>query len=218
MFFRRLFLGAIFLAGFGWLSIVYSIPSVPDPVVEAPIEINRDDESIVPASSRAPNPKVQNGDIYDKAVLKVADIKTLIVPENAKVERTGAEGPIELYVKKTQSFGGHPPEPMTLESARKKMGCATKTANATVTLATYGEFSTKEGGAHMKLLLRVPAALTVETQPGLSGPESGGHKRQSGAYLTKEPDTKDGYWYGPSSAGPRWKAIPMEPDVKRTAK
>ena len=218
MFFRRLFLGAILLVGFGWISLVYSIPNVPNAVADAPIEINNDDESIVPAPSRAANAKVQKGDIYDKGTLKTADIKSLIVPDNAIVERTGTEGAIELYVKKTQSFGGHPPEPMTLESARKKMGCATKEENGKVTLATYGEFSTKEGGAHLKLLLRVPASLIVETQPDLSGPKSAGHRKLSGAYLTKEPDAKDGYWYGPASAGPGWKAIPMEPDVKRTAK
>lgn len=216
MLLRRLFPCVILLGGFGWLGLDCSNQNPSAPVSAVPV--NNLDESIVPHSSPAPNPKVQNGDVYDKAMLKAADIKTLIVPDNANVERTGADGAIELYVHKTQSFGGHPSEPMTLEDARKKMGCATRAYDGTVTLATYGEYSTKEGGSRIKILLRVPATLSIETQPGLSGEESKGQKRKEGSYLTKEPDAKDGYWYGPASAGPGWKAIPMEPDAKRTAK
>jgi hypothetical protein len=184
----------------------------------SPAVMDTGDKSIVPDAEPAPNPKVQNGDVYDKAVLQAADVKTLIVPDDAKVERTDAKDSIELFVKKTQSFGGHPPEPMTLSGARKNMGCALTSEDGKVTLATYGEFSTIEGGTHMKLLIRVPPALVVETQPGLSGPKSKGQRKQGGGYLTKEPDAKDGYWYGPASAGAGWKAIPMEPDAKRTAK
>jgi hypothetical protein len=216
MLLRRLSFGVALLAGLGALSFGCSNQVPPPPVVAAIME--HQDESIVPDPRGAPDPKVQNGDIYDKAIIKAADIKTLIVPENAKVERAGAADAIELYVKKTQSFGGHPPEPMTLEAARKHMGCATKAENGKLTLATYGEFSTKEGGAHMRLLLRVPAGLTVETQPKLSGPESSGQRKQDGAYLTKKADAREGYWYGPASAGTGWKAISLEPDPKRTAK
>lgn len=216
MFFRRFLLGAILLAGFGWLSGGCSNQISPAPATLAPVENH--DESIVPGSSPAPSNIVQNGDVYDKAVLKAADIKTFIVPDNANLSRSGANESIEVYVKKTQSFGGHPPEPITLEGARRNMGCATRAYDGTVTLATYGEFSTKEGGATMKILLRVPATLSIETEPGLSGEESKGQKRKEGSYLAKEPDSKDGYWYGPASAGPGWKAIPMEPDPKRTAK
>ena len=97
------------------------------------------------------------------------------------------------------------------------MGCATKSKEGKVILATYGEFSTKEGGNRMKLLVRVPERLTVEAQKNLSGPKSEGQRKQEGTWLTKESDTKEGYWYGPSSAGPGWEAIPMEPDPKRTA-
>jgi hypothetical protein len=216
MFFRRFLIGVIFLLGLSSLGPGCSKQTPPPPVVAA--SMDNQDKSIVPDPRGAPNPKVQNGDIFDKAILKAADIKTLIVPENAKVEQSGTEGAVELYVKKTQSFGGHPPEPMTLESARKHMGCATKVEDGKVTLATYGEFSTKEGGSEMKLFLRVPAGLVVEKRPNLSGPNSAGQRKQEGGYLTKEPDARDGYWYGPASAGAGWKAIPLEPDPKRTAK
>jgi hypothetical protein len=104
---------------------------------------------------------------------------------------------------------------MTLAQARKKMGCALQWAGGKTAIATYGEFSTKEGGAHMKVLLRVPAALIVEAQPGLAGPDSKAQGRSDG---TKEADKKDGYWYGPTSPGLGWKVIALEPDTKRTAK
>src|SRR5436190_24095624 len=118
MFLSRALSVVILLACVAWLLPGCSNQDVPKP--SAPV--NNPDESIVPDSEPAPNPKVQNGDIYDKAILKAADVKTLIVPDNAKVEGTDAGGAIELFVKKTQSFGGHPPEPMTLAGARKQMG------------------------------------------------------------------------------------------------
>ena len=214
MFFGRLLFGVILLTAFGVLGAGCSNQQPQSQVAAPPVDSR--DESIV-LDPFAPSPMVQNGGMYDKAVLKAADIKTLVVPDNAKVDRSGANGAIELYVRKTQSFGGHPPEPMTLAAARKHMGCAVKSEDGKVTLATYGEFSTKEGGSHMKVLVRVPAGLAVETQKGLSGPKSDAQRKQEGAYLTKESDTKEGYWYGPSSAGPGWKAIPMEPDPKQTA-
>ncbi len=216
MLLRRLTFCVIIIPGLGSLSLGCSNQNPPAPHMAAPMDNH--DESIVPDPEGAPNPKVQNGDIYDKAILKAADIKTLIVPGSARVERAEAGDAIELYVKKTQSFGGHPPEPMPLEAARKHMGCATRVEDGKVTLATYGEFSTKEGGAGMKLLLRVPPGVIVDSQPNLSGEKSAGQRQQEGAYLTKESDAKGGYWYGPASAGLGWKAIPMEPDPKRTAR
>ena len=99
---RRLSLGVAILAGLGSLSLGCSNQNPPAPGAAAPMDNH--DESIVPDLRRSFDPNVQNGDIYDKAVLKAADIKTLIVPENAKLERSGADGAIELYVKKTQSF------------------------------------------------------------------------------------------------------------------
>jgi hypothetical protein len=182
-----------------------------DPPMVAKGQIVDEDESIVSDGKGAPNPKVENGVVYDKATIKAAHVKTLIVPDNATVERIDSKGEIELYIKRTQGFHGHPPEPMPLKAIRKKMGCATRMEAGKATIATFGEFSTKEGGASLKLLIRVPKALSVETKEGLSGANSAGQGKQ-------EADKKDGYWYGPTAPGEGWKAIPTEPDPKRTVK
>jgi hypothetical protein len=176
------------------------------------------DESVVPDPNKAPSPKVENGDVYDKAILNAGDIKTLIVPDSAIVERTAKEGQVELYLKKTLSFGGHPPEPMPLVSIRKDLGCAARAQNIKVLLGTFGEGSSKEGGAYLKPLIRVPAALAVETEKGLSGSDSQAQKNQKGHYLFEEPVPNDSPEHALISAGPDWKRIPTEPDPQRTAK
>jgi hypothetical protein len=78
-------------------------------------------------------------------------------------------------------------------------------------VATFGEFYTIEGGASMKLMAAVPERLGVEQRKGLSGHDSAG-REWHGAYLTKPPDAKGGYWYGPPSPADGWRAVPDEPD------
>jgi hypothetical protein len=69
---------------------------------------------------------------------------------------------------KTLSFGGHPPEPMSIHGARKTMGCAVRVEGDSLVVATYGEWaSRKEGGAHMKLVAVIPDGVEVEQRPFL---------------------------------------------------
>jgi hypothetical protein len=178
--------------------------------------VNEQDNSIMPSSSPSTSDKVQNGDVYDRAVLSTHDVKLLMLPEGAKVERTAPGGSIELYVRKTQAFRGHPPLPMTLQNVRRRMGCASQIDKGKLTVATFGEFSTKEGGARMKLLVRVPAGLAVKTQTGLSGPDSAAQRKADDS--DEKGADRNSYWYGPSQAAPDWKTIKTEPDAKRTAK
>jgi hypothetical protein len=159
---------------------------------------------------------VENGDAFDKTSIDVTPYKKIVVPENAEVQTQGKEPRLQIYMKKTLGFGGHPPEPMSIYTARKKMGCAVQVEGNDLLLATFGEWASKEGGATMHLLLIVPDGLEFEKRSGLTGLESAGNK-SNWALLTKPKEPKEGYWYGPEAPGEGWKAVPDVADRERKA-
>jgi len=112
------------------------------------------------------------------------------------------------------NFHGHPPKPVTLQGAHKYMGCATQREADTLVFATYGEWSTKEGLAELKLVFIVPKTLDVEQRTGLSGPNSVAAGNEDGAGR----DGKYGYWYAATSPAQGWTAVPDVSDLDRTAK
>jgi hypothetical protein len=65
---------------------------------------------------------------------------------------------------------------MSIQTARKKMGGAVRADETALLLATFGEWSSKVGGALMHLLLMIPEGIEVEKRANLSGPESFGNK------------------------------------------
>jgi hypothetical protein len=158
------------------------------------------------------DPNVENGRAYDKAALSISADQVLVVPKDAAVEEGAPAGRVEVFMKKTLAFGGHPPERMSIRLARNHMGVGCKTEGGKVILATYGEWDSQiEGGAFLELLVRVPEGVTVERRADLSGPESVGREWHA-EYLTKPAEAKEGYWYGPASPGPGWQALRGEPD------
>jgi hypothetical protein len=165
-------------------------------------------DATVVLSTRPANPKVENGWAYDKATLDCGRYKVVVVPHDAQVERGGSDKQVEIYMEKEQSFSGHPPELASIRDARKEMGCARKEDKDKVVLATYGEFDSNiEGGTFMKLRLRIPAGLTVETRTGLSGPIRA--RLRPGERQRRE-DIRPGFG--------GWEAIPDEPDPQQTAR
>jgi len=161
---------------------------------------------------------VQNGSAYDRAAVELGATKKLVLPDNAVVRRTGEEGEVHLFMKKTLAFHGHPPEPMSIRGARKNMGCAFKVEGDTLTVATFGEWDSRiEGGAHMQLVAYIPERVELEQRKGLSGPDSAGQE-WNGQYLTKPKDANGGYWYGPASPAEGWTTVPAVPDPDQTAK
>jgi hypothetical protein len=158
---------------------------------------------------------IENGSAFDKAAVDVEAYTSLVLPDSAEV-RTGEAGQrVQIYMKKTLFFGGHPPEPMSIRTARKNMGCAVKLEDGALVVATFGEWdSHKEGGASMALVFVVPEGKQVERRGNLSGPDSVGHEWR-GQYLTKPREVKEGYWYGPATATSGWTAVPDLPDAER---
>ncbi len=165
-------------------------------------EFGFQDTSIEPLETRHTNggATVENGKAYDKASLDIKSYKTLVVPENAQVRIEGAGPRLQIFMEKTLSFGGHPAESMSVRTERREMGCAFKMEEATMVLATFGEWSSKEGGAHMRLVLVAPPGWEIEKRAKLSGSDSAAKDQHSGK----------------QAAG--WNAVPDAPDLERNAK
>jgi hypothetical protein len=159
---------------------------------------------------------VENGSAYDKATLDLGKLKRIAIPEGAEVVQGDDGWTIRVFIKKTLDFAGHPPEPMSIRTGRTKMGCATKVEGKTLVMATFGEWTSKEGGARIKLLLVVPKGVEVERRNGLAGSESAAHS-EPGVSPSQREGTKDGYWYGPTRPTDGWKAARTDPDVARRA-
>ncbi|MDY3553652.1 hypothetical protein R5W24_002756 [Gemmata sp. JC717] len=160
--------------------------------------------------------RVENGTAYDRGAIDLRAAKRLVLPDNVTVQSPGTAGTVQLFMAKKLNFGGHPPEPMSIRSARKNMGCAVRAEGDALVVATYGEWDSRiEGGASMAVVAVVPAELAVDLRPGLSGPSSSG-REWNGRYLTKPKDARGGYWYGPASPAEGWAGVPVVPDSERT--
>jgi hypothetical protein len=160
---------------------------------------------------------VENGSAFDKAVVEIGRHKKIILPDTATLPQDGDAGKLQIFMKKTLSFYGHPPESMSIRQARKNMGCALQMEKDALVVSTFGEWdSLKEGGTNLKLLIVVPMGIEVETRARLSGVNSVG-REWKGKYLTKPVEVKEGYWYGLATPGEGWEAIAAVPDEQRRA-
>ena len=152
------------------------------------------------------NAWVENGYAYDKATLDLPPGATLVVPDEARVARGAPAGRVELYMEKWLDYDGEGTR-LSIRELRNAMGCATRREGGRLTLATYGEWQTDQGGARLTLLVKVPAGQRVERQSGLSGADS-----------VAQGQREAGDW--PTAGRPRagWSAVPDEPDPDRTTR
>jgi len=166
------------------------------------------DASVVPGDAFG---DVENGSAYDAAVVDTGGAKKLVVPNSAEVRQEGEAGKIQIFMRKTLSFAGHPPAAMKIKQWRNNMGCAKKTDNDSLQIATFGEWdSHREGGADMGVLIVAPKGINIERRKDLSGEESLGH-------LNSKVSAKEGHWYGAAGPGNGFEAIPSAPDKERRA-
>jgi len=158
--------------------------------------------------------KVQNGTAFDRAVLDIGDARVIELPNIATIRRAGEKGKIVLFMAKTLTFAGHPPELINLAGARRFMGCCYRRDGDTLTIATYGEWDARnEGGAVMQLVAVIPDGITVELRRTLWGPDSAARQ-----WPYRPPLPHGGFWYGPSTPAPGWTPIPSTPDPHHTAR
>jgi hypothetical protein len=160
---------------------------------------------------------VENGSAYDQAAVDLGTAKKVVLPHDAVVRRTGEAGKVQLFMRKTLGFVGHPPESMSIRDARRNMGCVVQIEGDALVIATFGEWDSRiEGGAELQLVAVIPEGVELEQRKGLSGPDSAG-REWHGQYLTKPTDAKAGYCFGPASPTDEWTAVPDVPDPARTA-
>ncbi len=159
--------------------------------------------------STAPSPAVENGVIRETGRLDVSGITTLIIPETATVRVGTASNRVEIRMEKELTFFGHPPHPMDIRKARDYLGCAYKKEGDTVTLATYGEWSSMEGGAQVRLLLLVPPGIAVARRPDLSGDNSIAKPADAFAWmeLIDSPQFRRCYWYTAPNPAADWTKV-----------
>jgi hypothetical protein len=69
----------------------------------------------------------------------------------------------------------------------------------------------------MDLLVIVPKGVRVERRT-MPSPPTANATGGGQWYLTKPPEVKVGYWYGPASPPDGWAAVPDVPDSDRRAK
>lgn len=188
---------------FVWTSVFVAPLAAAEPAV---------DRSLV-LKPNAPSADVENGSAYEQAEIALGTAKRLAVPAEAELVAEGTGTTVRVFLKKTLSFSGHPPEKMSIRTGRHNFGIATRLDGDVLVVGTYGEFGTKEGGAEIKLRFIVPKGTTVERRTGLIGEGSLVHKG-----LDREPrDPKFGYWYGLTAPAPGWTKIETKPDALRTA-
>lgn len=170
------------------------------------------DEAIVLSESEL-NPKVVNGSAYDKGSVSAGGITRLEIPHDAVLQTGAPSGQVLIYLKKTLAFGGHPPVPISIAEGRRFMGVALRVQDTDAQLATYGEWDSRiEGGAFIRLLVRVPDGMVVSRTQGLSGVKSQANSDRIG--LTEESSA----WYGSRRPRSGWVAVGTQPDPDCVAK
>lgn len=165
----------------------------------------------IESTSSAPSAVVQNGIVYEKGELSLKGVKSLLLPAGTDV-RPGAEGKLLFYLAKRLNFSGIPPLPMRIQNVRSFMGLASRRQRGELSVGTFGEFSTKEGGADIALLAFVPRSVQWLTREDLCGSES----KAQGAESPKKPN--EDYWYGPRAAAKGWTLVVTSLDTDRRFK
>jgi hypothetical protein len=127
---------------------------------------------LLPGCTGPSNGKVTNGILCETAKLDVSDHRTVVVPETAVVEKGKESQCLEIRLKKELGFGGYPPYPIHVRKVRDYFGVARKKEGDALVLATYGEWSSIEGGAFIQIVIAVPETITVVKRAGLSGYKS----------------------------------------------
>jgi hypothetical protein len=142
--------------------------------------------------------RVHNGTVVDVADVPLAGATKVHVPGSAVVTQAGPPGVMRVEMTKRLGFGGHPPRSMSIAAGRRLMGVATRRSGEVLEMATFGDFETKEGGATIKLRVRVPVGVDVEKKAELEGDASPARGTGSGR---DDPET---YWYASPEPAAGW--------------
>jgi hypothetical protein len=152
---------------------------------------------------------VANGTAFDRATIDMGDCRWILVPSKTEVEFSAEPARLTLLMKKEMGFMGRPPERVTIDEVRRKMGCAYRKRDGKILVGKFGEFdSGGDGGKFVSLKVRAPEGTVIERSDEFELP-SGAGARTSPLALHQE--GKD-LWCSIEGSSERWTPVFGDPD------
>lgn len=112
------------------------------------------------------NPLVTNGDSYEQCQFNLPEtVRTIVLPEGTSVYRHEMSS-IELKVKKSLSWAGHPSTKISIDEVRSRMGVSIEVAGSKLQVGPYGGWDSFEGGASVNLIAGIPEGVRVRYDKG----------------------------------------------------
>ncbi len=161
------------------------------------------------AAVRSP---VENGAVFELGSVPLGThTRRVVVPADAIVVKGSPSRHMYIATRKALAFAGHPPERMPLVALRTNMGCAWSREGTRVIVGTYGEWESKEGGASIGLLVRLPDDVAVERARNLSGTASLAAQATRAASAAAP---RMGAWYASTLPTEGWEPVKLSPDPR----
>lgn len=145
---------------------------------------------------------VENGVSYERIDFDFSPYSEAVLPHDSQVHNAGPGESPAIFVQKIQDYQGTPPRPIKISGFRGDMGLSYMESGPSVAFATFGTWTSDDGGGILKLRFRLPADLARRPLDRLSGLDSM-------ANLTPEGKL------GPSYSGPAagWTLLDSVPDL-----
>lgn len=158
-------------------------------------------------------PPVFEGTVYGSGRVALGAATRVVVPDTAIVREGAAGKTVFVFVARSLRFKGHPPREMPLGGVRQNMGLAQRVEANELRLSTFGEFSSKEGGATVQLAVLVPPGVPVVRRSGLTGAESEAANWHT--FKASPSLGQIGHWYSTPNANPLYTRVALQDDAKR---
>jgi hypothetical protein len=126
------------------------------------------------------DPNIENGYVTENSSIAIRPDWTLRLPPNALVKFGGKPGIIEIRQRKELSIAGHPPELISINEMRHRMGVAARLQEHVLEIDSFGSYEIDgAGGARIQLTCTVPEGTSIERS------ESKGIERKAAAALAQ---------------------------------
>ncbi len=107
------------------------------------------------------DPLVLNGWVFEKFFIPKNYFDTVNVPKGTKVTMDGHHQ-IELIVRKSVAYAGHPGSFMSVATESPKLGCAVRAEGKILRITTYGGWGSIEGGVDATIVhVKLPPGMKV---------------------------------------------------------
>lgn len=112
------------------------------------------------------NPLVTNGDSYEQCQFKLPETaRTIVLPKGTSVYRHEVPS-VDLKIKKSLSWVGHPSTKTSIDDERSVMGISIEMTRGRLQVCPYGTWDSFEGGAYLTLIAGIPEGVRVRYDKG----------------------------------------------------